>query len=202
MKGESAVLLACHSTIFFTVITSTPLRPHLHAPSSTHLHSRNTPRRHPAWNELTIVAEDTYPHVTCRYCSVSLSRCQPSRNWLQHLASCHALSKAERIRRGHHGEPTMKPRWKRQKRKKARSPRSPASTQDSVQTEVSLSQNVPATPFAGVFGSAEKDRFQAEIARGFCVAGLPFHSIEVPRIRRALTIRQRDMEKFCRIGRH
>ncbi|GMF32165.1 unnamed protein product [Phytophthora fragariaefolia] len=63
-------------------------------------------------------------------------------------------------------------------------------------TEASLSQSQPTTPFAGGITMEEKKRFQSDIARGFYAAGLPFRAIEVPRMRRALTILQPDMEKY------
>ncbi|KAG2775817.1 hypothetical protein PC116_g10428 [Phytophthora cactorum] len=61
-------------------------------------------------------------------------------------------------------------------------------------TEASLSQSQPAMSFTGEIDSAEKTRVQSEIARGFYAAGLPFRTIEVPRMRRALTILQPEME--------
>ncbi|KAG6614027.1 uncharacterized protein IUM83_10143 [Phytophthora cinnamomi] len=61
---------------------------------------------------------------------------------------------------------------------------------------MSLSQSQPTTPFSNGFSNADKERFQAEIARGFYAAGLQFRTIEVPRMRRALTVLQPDMAKY------
>ncbi|KAG2831435.1 hypothetical protein PC112_g7271 [Phytophthora cactorum] len=65
-------------------------------------------------------------------------------------------------------------------------------------TEASLSQSQPAMSFTGEIDSAEKTRVQSEIARGFYAAGLPFRTIEVPRMRRALTILQPEMDELRR----
>ncbi|KAE9308801.1 hypothetical protein PR003_g20658 [Phytophthora rubi] len=197
--GVCATAPAPHFRIRFPA-TSAALAVPLHFTTSTpHQLPRPTsamPRRHPAWNEFIIVAEATYPDAQCRHCSATLHKCQPSRNMLRHLSSCPQLSDAERTKWSRYGEPATKPKRKRQKRKKPVNPRSPAATQESVMTEMSLSQSQPTTPFSSGVSNADKDRFQAEIARGFYAAGLPFRTIEVPRMRRALTVLQPDMEKY------
>ncbi|KAG6599566.1 uncharacterized protein IUM83_19719 [Phytophthora cinnamomi] len=63
-------------------------------------------------------------------------------------------------------------------------------------TEISLSQSLPTTPFSSGVSNADNERFQSEIARGFYAAGLPFRTIEVPRMRRALTVLQPDTDKY------
>ncbi|GMF41334.1 unnamed protein product [Phytophthora fragariaefolia] len=63
-------------------------------------------------------------------------------------------------------------------------------------TEASQSQSHPTMSYAGDITNEDKSRFQSDIARGFYAAGLPFRTIEVPRMRKALTSLQPEMERY------
>ncbi|KAE9020744.1 hypothetical protein PR002_g12446 [Phytophthora rubi] len=167
-------------------------------PPTTHLNSQSRQQcrvdERPLWQEF-IYSNGTYPDAICNHCSLKLFKCQPSRNLLKHLVSCPNLAEPERAKWRRYGEPIKKQKSKRQKRKKRSATHSPEATQESVLTGTSLSQSQPTTPYVGGIAREEKKRFQSDIARGFYAAGLPFRAIEVPRICKALTVLQPDLEK-------
>ncbi|KAL3657714.1 hypothetical protein V7S43_017289 [Phytophthora oleae] len=151
------------------------------------------PRTHPCWAEFNIDVEKTFPDVTCRHCNAKILNSQPSRNLLRHLSKCRGLTEAEHYTWHNFGDSPDKRKRKRQRRKRGRRVRSPPVTQDSVE----LSQSQPEAPYAfdGKISVELKNRFQTEIASGLYAAGFPFRAIEQPRLRKAFTVLQPEMEK-------